>query len=147
MIDVHYWPTPNGKKVTILLEECDLEYRIVPCSIGRGDQFADEFLAISPNNRMPAIVDHKPADGGEPIAIFESGACNPVELDRTPVLHDFCHLACYKIADVRGQARFDGREVIVDDEFGRQNIGTNTNVKEFCRKSALLCVPSIRLDP
>jgi GST-like protein len=74
MIDVHYWPTPNGKKVTILLEECGLAYRIVPCSIGRGDQFKDAFLRISPNNRMPAIVDHEPADGGEPLALFESGA-------------------------------------------------------------------------
>ena len=74
MIDVHYWPTPNGKKVTILLEECGLPYRIVPCSIGQGDQFKDEFLAISPNNRMPALVDDDPADGGPPISIFESGA-------------------------------------------------------------------------
>ncbi len=74
MIDIHYWPTPNGKKVTILLEECGLPYRIVPCSIGQGDQFKDEFLAISPNNRMPALVDHEPKDGGAPIALFESGA-------------------------------------------------------------------------
>lgn len=74
MIDLHYWPTPNGKKVTILLEECGLPYRIVPCRIGQGDQFTAEFLRISPNNRMPAIVDHTPADGGEPIALFESGA-------------------------------------------------------------------------
>ena len=74
MIDLHYWPTPNGKKVTILLEECGLPYRIVPCSIGQGDQFKDEFLRISPNNRMPAIVDHAPAGGGAPIALFESGA-------------------------------------------------------------------------
>lgn len=74
MIDVHYWPTPNGKKVTILLEEAGLQYRIVPCRIGQGDQFTDSFLAISPNNRMPAIVDDAPADGGEPIALFESGA-------------------------------------------------------------------------
>jgi len=74
MIDVHYWPTPNGKKVTILLEECGLPYRIVPCSIGQGDQFKAEFLKISPNNRMPAIVDHLPADGGTPFALFESGA-------------------------------------------------------------------------
>lgn len=74
MIDLHYWPTPNGKKVTILLEECGLPYRIVPCSIGQGDQFTDEFLAISPNNRMPAMVDHAPADGGPPISLFESGA-------------------------------------------------------------------------
>jgi GST-like protein len=74
MIDLHYWPTPNGKKVTILLEECGLPYRIVPCRIGQGDQFKEQFLKISPNNRMPAIVDHEPADGGEPIALFESGA-------------------------------------------------------------------------
>lgn len=74
MIDVYYWPTPNGKKVTILLEECGLPYRMVPCRIGQGDQFKDEFLRISPNNRMPAIVDHEPAGGGEPIAVFESGA-------------------------------------------------------------------------
>jgi GST-like protein len=74
MIDVHYWPTPNGKKVTILLEECALAYKIVPCNIGKGDQFEDDFLRISPNNRMPAIVDHEPAGGGAPIAIFESGA-------------------------------------------------------------------------
>lgn len=74
MIDVHYWPTPNGKKVTILLEELGLPYRIVPVHIGRGDQFTDDFLKISPNNRMPAIVDHEPADGGPPLSIFESGA-------------------------------------------------------------------------
>ena len=74
MIDIHYWPTPNGKKVTILLEECGLPYKVVPCSIGQGDQFKDEFLSISPNNRMPALVDHEPADGGEAISIFESGA-------------------------------------------------------------------------
>ncbi len=74
MIDLHYWPTPNGKKVTILLEECGLPYTVVPCHIGRGDQFAEDFLRISPNNRMPAIVDDEPADGGEPVTIFESGA-------------------------------------------------------------------------
>ena len=74
MIDIHYWPTPNGKKVTILLEECGLAYRLVPCRIGQGDQFSDEFLMISPNNRMPAMVDHEPKRGGEPIALFESGA-------------------------------------------------------------------------
>jgi GST-like protein len=74
MIDLHYWPTPNGKKVTILLEECGLPYQIVPCSIGQGDQFKDDFLRICPNNRMPAMVDREPAGGGEPIALFESGA-------------------------------------------------------------------------
>jgi len=74
MIDVHYWPTPNGWKVTIMLEECGLPYRIVPVDIGGGDQFTPEFLRISPNNRMPAIVDHEPLGGGEPLALFESGA-------------------------------------------------------------------------
>ena len=74
MIDLHYWPTPNGKKVTILLEECGLEYHLVPCNIGRGDQFDESFLKICPNNRMPAMVDRAPADGGEPVALFESGA-------------------------------------------------------------------------
>ena len=74
MLDLHYWPTPNGKKVTIQLEECGVEYRVVPCNIGRGDQFTDAFLSINPNNRMPALVDHAPADGGPPISIFESGA-------------------------------------------------------------------------
>jgi GST-like protein len=74
MIDLHYWPTPNGKKVTILLEELGMPYRIVPVHIGKGDQFKDEFLKISPNNRMPAIVDHAPTDGGPAIGVFESGA-------------------------------------------------------------------------
>lgn len=74
MIDLHFWPTPNGKKVTILLEECALPYRVIPCRIAQGDQFTDEFLRISPNNRMPAIVDHDPVDGGPPISLFESGA-------------------------------------------------------------------------
>ena len=74
MIDLHYWPTPNGKKVTILLEECGLPYEIVTCNIARGDQFTESFLSIGPNNRMPAMVDHEPADGGAPMALFESGA-------------------------------------------------------------------------
>lgn len=75
MIDIHYWPTPNGKKVTILLEECEIKYNVVPCAIGKGDQFKKEFLNICPNNRMPVIVDHKPKDGNDPLSVFESGAC------------------------------------------------------------------------
>ena len=74
MIDLHYWPTPNGKKVTILLEECGMPYNVVPCNIGQGDQFTNDFLSICPNNRMPALVDQDPADGGEPLSVFESGA-------------------------------------------------------------------------
>ena len=74
MIDLHYWPTPNGWKISIMLEECGLPYRLLPVNIGRGEQFRSEFLAISPNNRMPAIVDHDPAGGGAPVPVFESGA-------------------------------------------------------------------------
>ncbi|MEZ5938436.1 MAG: glutathione S-transferase N-terminal domain-containing protein [Hyphomonadaceae bacterium] len=74
MIDLHFWPTPNGWKITIMLEECDLPYRIVPVDIGKGEQFEPEFLKLSPNNRMPAIIDHAPADGAGPLSIFESGA-------------------------------------------------------------------------
>ncbi len=74
MIDLHYWPTPNGWKISIMLEECGLPYTLVPVNIGRGEQFRPAFLSISPNNRMPAIVDHDPPGGGAPIAVFESGA-------------------------------------------------------------------------
>lgn len=74
MIDLYYWTTPNGHKVSILLEEAGLEYSVRPVHIGKGEQFAPEFLRIAPNNRIPAIVDHAPTDGGEPIALFESGA-------------------------------------------------------------------------
>ena len=83
MIDFHYWPTPNGWKVAIMLEECALPYRTILVDIGRGDQFSPDFLRISPNNRMPAIVDHAPHEGDgaaardddvEPLGVFESGA-------------------------------------------------------------------------
>ncbi len=74
MIDLHYWPTPNGHKITIFLEEAGLAYTIKPVDIGKGEQFQPEFLKISPNNRMPAIVDHAPSDGGGPLSVFESGA-------------------------------------------------------------------------
>lgn len=74
MIDLYYWPTPNGHKITMLLHEADLAYQLKPVNISRGEQFEPDFLKIAPNNRMPAIVDHAPADGGEPISVFESGA-------------------------------------------------------------------------
>jgi GST-like protein len=74
MIDLHYWPTPNGHKITLFLEEAGLPYSIVPVNIGQGEQFKPDFLKIAPNNRMPAIVDHDPVDGGEAISVFESGA-------------------------------------------------------------------------
>ncbi len=74
MIELYYWPTPNGHKITIFLEEAELAYEIMSVDISAGDQFKPEFLAFSPNNRMPAIIDRAPADGGEPITVFESGA-------------------------------------------------------------------------
>jgi GST-like protein len=74
MIDLYYWTTPNGHKITIFLEEAGVPYNIKPVNIGKGEQFKAEFLAVSPNNRIPALVDHAPAGGGKPIAVFESGA-------------------------------------------------------------------------
>lgn len=73
MIELYYWPTPNGHKISIALEEMGLSYEVKPVNIGAGDQFKPEFLAFSPNNRMPAIVDHN-GPGGKPITVFESGA-------------------------------------------------------------------------
>src|ERR1700676_4055858 len=74
MIDLYYWPTPNGHKITMFLEEAAVSCRIVPVDISSGAQFEPAFLAISPNNRMPAIIDHAPENGGAPISVFESGA-------------------------------------------------------------------------
>ena len=95
MIDLHYWTTPNGHKVTIFLEETGLPYRVVPVNIGAGDQFKPEFLAIAPNNRIPAIVDHAPADGGGPLGLFESGAILQYLAEKT---------GRYLPADLRGRA-------------------------------------------
>ena len=74
MIQLHYWPTPNGHKITLFLEETHLPYEIIPVNIGAGDQFKPDFLKIAPNNRMPAIVDTDPKDGGAAVSLFESGA-------------------------------------------------------------------------
>ncbi len=74
MIDLYYWTTPNGHKITMFLEEAGLEYKLHGINIGKGEQFQPDFLKISPNNRIPAIIDQKPADGGAPVSVFESGA-------------------------------------------------------------------------
>ncbi|WP_287129937.1 glutathione S-transferase N-terminal domain-containing protein [Candidatus Cyanaurora vandensis] len=74
MIDLYYWTTPNGHKITMFLEETGLPYRLIPVNIGKGDQFQPDFLKIAPNNRIPAMLDQAPATGGESIAVFESGA-------------------------------------------------------------------------
>lgn len=83
MIDLYYWTTPNGHKITLFLEETGLPYRVVPINIGKGEQFAADFLRIAPNNRIPAIVDHAPADGGAPLPLFESGAILLYLADKT----------------------------------------------------------------
>ncbi len=83
MIDLYYWTTPNGHKITLFLEESGLSYRILPVNIGQGDQFKPEYLRIAPNNRIPAIVDHAPQDAGAPLALFESGAILLYLADKT----------------------------------------------------------------
>jgi GST-like protein len=83
MLDLYYWTTPNGHKITIFLEEAGLAYDIKPVNIGKGEQFKAEFLTVSPNNRIPALVDNEPAGGGKPIAIFESGAILLYLADKT----------------------------------------------------------------
>ena len=83
MIDLHYWTTPNGHKITMFLEEAGLPYKIFPVNIGKGDQFKPEFLAVSPNNRIPAMVDHDPPGGGKPVAMMESGAMLLYLADKT----------------------------------------------------------------
>ncbi len=95
MIDLYYWPTPNGHKITIFLEEAGLDYRIHPVDISAGDQFKPEFLAISPNNRMPAIIDRDPGDGDdEPVTVFESGAILIYLAEKT---------GCFLPVDLRGR--------------------------------------------
>jgi len=95
MIDLYYWTTPNGHKVTLFLEETGLPYRILPVNIGKGEQFTPDFLAIAPNNRIPAIIDTDPAGGGAPVSLFESGAILLYLADKTGQLIP---------ADVHGRA-------------------------------------------
>jgi len=83
MLDLYYWTTPNGHKIMLFLEQAGLPYKLIPVNIGKGEQFAPDFLAIAPNNRIPALVDHTPADGGKPISLFESGAILLYLADKT----------------------------------------------------------------
>jgi GST-like protein len=98
MIDVYYWPTPNGHKVTIFLEETGLEYKIVPVNLRKGEQFAPEFLKISPNNRMPAIID-RDGPGGKPLSLFESGAILLYLAEKTGKLMPSETRARYKVVE------------------------------------------------
>ncbi len=113
MIELHYWTTPNGHKITMFLEEAGLPYKIVPVNIGKGDQFKPEFLAIAPNNRIPAIMDHEPKDRGAPISVFESGAILLYLAEKTGKFIAHGHSrprrgpAMAVLAD--GRARADGR--------------------------------------
>lgn len=96
MIDLYYWTTPNGHKITMFLEEAGLPYTVKPVNISSGEQFAPAFLAISPNNKIPAIVDHAPADGGSPLPVFESGAILQYLAEKT---------GKYLPTDVRGRTQ------------------------------------------
>ena len=96
MLDVYYWGTPNGLKIKLFLEEAQLPYRIIPVDIGKGEQFKPEFLRISPNNRIPALLDNEPADGGPPLSLFESGAILLYLADK---------IGRFIPADVRGRAK------------------------------------------
>ena len=120
MIDLYYWPTPNGNKVTIMLEECRLDYTIYPINITAGDQFQPDFLKLSPNNRMPAIVDHDPIDGGSPIDLFESGAIllylaektgqfNPIDLRERYVVMKWLMWQMGGLGPMAGQNHHFGR--------------------------------------
>ena len=103
MIDLYYWPTPNGNKITMMLEECELDYTIYPINITAGDQFQPDFLKLSPNNRMPAIVDHDPIDKGQPLDLFESGAILLYLAEKTGKFYPIdlrLPLCRYEVADV-----------------------------------------------
>ena len=132
MIDLHYWPTPNGHKITLFLEETGLPYKIIPVNIGKGDQVNPDFLKIAPNNRMPAIVDHDPADKGEPISVFESGAILMYPATRSAS-------SCRRLGCPRPQDR-DGMAVLADGRAGpmsgRTPISSNTRRRSCPTRSA-----------
>jgi GST-like protein len=150
MIDLHYWPTPNGWKVSIMLEECGLDYNIIPVDIGGGDQFTAQFLRISPNNRMPAIVDHAPMGGGAPLAIFESGAIleylaektgqflpsQPEEKYRTL---QWVHWQMANLGPMMGNANhFKNYAKNITDDVKQLEYGTNRFVGEVDRLSGVM---------
>jgi GSH-dependent disulfide-bond oxidoreductase len=99
MIDLYYWTTPNGHKITMFLEETKLPYKIIPINIGKGEQFQADFLAVSPNNRIPALVDHAPEGGGAPLSVFESGAMLVYLAEKTG-----------KFLPAKGAARYDAMQ-------------------------------------
>src|SRR3546814_12200122 len=107
MIDLYYWTTPNGHKITMFLEETGLPYRIIPINISKGEQFQPDFLAIAPNNRIPAIIDQAPKDGGAPVPLFESGAIMLYLAEKTgqfiaPDLHGRSHTPRWVVWHIGG---------------------------------------------
>jgi glutathione S-transferase len=143
MIDLHYWTTPNGHKITIFLEEAQLPYRIVPVNISKGEQFKPDFLAVSPNNRIPAIVDHAPKDGGAPISVFESGAILVYLAEKTagrisrPQPRDGVAV----LAD--GGARADGRsEPSLFRTMGRRRFPTRSSATSKRQTASMACSTS-----
>ena len=150
MIDLYYWPTPNGWKVTIMLEECGLDYSIKPVDIGGGDQFRPDFLRISPNNRMPAIIDHDPPGGGAPVALFESGAILEYLADKTGAflpqegtdryrVLQWVHWQMANLGPMMGNANhFKNYAKNITDEPGQLEYGTRRFVGEVDRLSGVM---------
>jgi GST-like protein len=134
MIDLYYWPTPNGHKITMFLEEAGLPYRMVPVNIGAGEQFKPEFLAISPNNRMPAIVDHTPTGGGEPISVFESGAILLYLAEKTEQF----------LPDGRPRPRRGARVAILASRWARSDGRTEPSLLPLCPGRDSLCHRTLR---
>ena len=144
MIDLHYAPTPNGWKISIMLEELGLPYTVIPVNIRAGEQFKPEFLAISPNNRIPAIVDHAPADGGEPFSVFETGAILIYLAEKTgrflperharPLQRD----AVGDVADGRARARCSASTVI-SRSMRRRKFPMRSSATATRRRGSIAC--------
>ena len=120
MIDLYFWPTPNGQKVSIFLEEAGLPYKVVPVNIGKGEQFEPKFLEISPNNKMPAMVDHEGPDG-KPISVFESGAMLMYLAEKDRQVH----------AHGAARPRPGARMGHVPDGHGRPDAGTGQSLPQL----------------
>ena len=144
MIDLHYAPTPNGWKISIMLEELGLPYQVIPVNIRAGEQFRPEFLAISPNNRIPAIVDHAPADGGEPIPVFETGAILIYLADKTGRFlpkETARPLPRHRVADVADE-RASGRcsaSTAISRSMRRKRSHTRSSATATRRRGSIAC--------
>ena len=129
MIDVHYWTTPNGHKVTIFLEEAGLEYKVIPVNIGKGEQFKADFLAVSPNNRIPAIVDHDPPGGGKPLSGLQVGRDPGLSRREDRQVHSERHSRSRRRAGMAVLA--DGRS--------RPDVGTEQSLQQLRHRQDPIC--------